>query len=57
MSGVLLLVQIVNRKCEFIKNSVVLELRVIYNIGVVGCLLEDDYIHRYDYQIQKEEDL
>ena len=41
----------------FIKNSVVLELRVIYNIGVVGCLLEDDYIHRYDYQIQKEEDL
>lgn len=57
VSAVLLLVQIVNRKCEFIKNSVVLELRVIYNIGVVGCLLEDDYIHRYDYQIQKEEDL
>ena len=34
---------------------VVLKLRVIYNMGVVGCLLEDDYIHRYDYQMQKEE--
>ena len=28
-----------------------------YNIGVVGCLLEDDYIYRYKYLLQKEEDL
>lgn len=40
-------------KCEFIKNSVVLGMRLIYNIGVVGCLLEDDYIHRYDYRYKR----
>lgn len=37
------------------QKSVVLRILIGYNIGVVGYLLEDDYIHRHDYLIQKEE--